>query len=118
MAQHFKDLIVWQKAMDLVTKVYRITEAFPKREAYSLTDQIRRAAVSVPSNIAEGQAHFSRAEFAHFLRHASGSLAELETQLQIAERLEYTDRAQVDILMKRVIEVGKLLNGLINSLKK
>jgi len=118
MAQHFKDLIVWQKAMDLVTNVYRVTDAFPKREVYSLTDQIRRAAVSVPSNIAEGQAHFSKAEFLHFLRHSSGSLAELETQLLLAERLEYTDHTQAESLLKRVVEVGKLLNGLINSLKK
>ena len=118
MAQHFKDLIVWQKAVDLVTSVYRVTEAFPKREVYSLTDQIRRAAVSVPSNIAEGQAHFSKAEFLHFLRHSSGSLAELETQILIAERLEYTGRQQAEALLAQVAEVGKLLNGLINSLKK
>jgi four helix bundle protein len=118
MAQHFKDLIVWQKAMDLVTDVYRITDTFPKREVYSLTDQIRRAAVSVPSNIAEGQAHFSKAEFVHFLRHSSGSLAELETQLLLAERLQYTDHAQTEVLLRQVIEIGKLLNGLINSLKK
>ena len=111
MAQHFKNLIVWQKAMDLVTDVYRTTESFPKREAYSLTDQIRRAAVSVPSNIAEGQAHFSKAEFSHFLRHSAGSLAELETQLLIAERLEYTDHNQIQALLKQVIEVGKLLTA-------
>jgi four helix bundle protein len=118
MAQHFKDLIVWQKAMDLVTDVYRVTENFPKREVYSLTDQIQRAAVSVPSNIAEGQAHFSKAEFLHFLRHVSGSLAELETQVLLAERLEYTEHDQAQTLLKQVVEVGKLLNGLINSLKK
>lgn len=118
MAQHFKDLIVWQKAMDLVTDVYRITDSFPKREVYSLTDQIRRAAVSVPSNIAEGQAHFSKAEFLHFLRHSIGSLAELETQVLIAERLQYTGREQTQALLKQVVEVGKLLNGLINSLRK
>ena len=118
MARHFKDLIVWQKAIDLVTGVYRITDSFPKREVYSLTDQIRRAAVSVASNIAEGQAHFNKTEFLHFLRHSSGSLAELETQLLLAERLEYTDQAQTEVLLKQVGEVGKLLNGLINSLKK
>lgn len=118
MAHHFKDLIVWQKAMDLVADVYRVTENFPKREIYSLTDQIRRAAVSVPSNIAEGQAHFSKAEFCHFLRHSSGSLAELETQLLIAERLDYTERDQTQKLLEKVAEVGKLLNGLINSVKK
>jgi four helix bundle protein len=94
MAQHFKDLIVWQKAMDLVTEIYRVTESFPKREVYSLTDQIRRAAVSVPSDIAEGQAHFSKAEFLHYLRHSSGSLAELKTQILLAERLHYTDQAK------------------------
>ena len=118
MAQHFKDLIVWQKAMDLVTDVDRITDAFPKREVYSLTDQIRRAAVSVPSNIAEGQAHFSKAEFRHFLRHSCGSLAELETQILIAERLQYTTQQEADALLRQVVEVGKILNGLINSLKK
>jgi four helix bundle protein len=118
MAQHFKDLIVWQKAMDLVAEVYRVTDNFPKREVYSLTDQIRRAAVSVPSNIAEGQAHFSRAEFLHFLRHSRGSLAELETQILLAERLHYTDQAQTDASIKQIVEVGKLLNGLINSLKQ
>ena len=85
MAQHFKDLVVWQKAMDMVTEVYKLTDGFPKREVYSLTDQIRRAAVSVPSNIAEGQAHYSHREFRHFLRHSAGSLAELETQLLLAE---------------------------------
>ena len=82
MAQHYKDLIAWQKAMDLVEEIYRITEQFPKREVYSLTDQIRRAAVSIPSNIAEGQAHYSKREFTHYLRHARGSLAELETQVR------------------------------------
>src|SRR6202158_121458 len=91
MAHHFKDLIVWQKAMDLVADVDRVTESFPKREIYSLTDQIRRAAVSVPSNIAEGQAHHSHREFRHFLRHSAGSLAELETQLLLTERLGYAD---------------------------
>jgi len=70
MAQHYKDLIAWQKAMDLVAGVYSITECFPSKERFGLTDQMRRAAVSVPSNIAEGQAHFSKLEFRHFLRHA------------------------------------------------
>jgi len=73
--------------MEMVTEVCKLTDNFPKREDYSLTDQIRRAAVSVPSNIAEGQAHHNRREFLHFLRHSSGSLAELETQLDLAQRL-------------------------------
>jgi four helix bundle protein len=72
MASHYRDLIAWQKAMSLVNAVYDATEGFPKREVYSLTDQIRRAAVSIPSNIAEGQAHYSNREFVHFLRHSRG----------------------------------------------
>jgi four helix bundle protein len=115
MAQHFKDLVVWQKAMDMVTEIYKVTECFPKREVYSLTDQIRRAAVSVPSN-AEGQAHYSHREFRHFLRHSAGSLAELETQLILAERLGYTDHPSTEGLLQRVHEVGRILNGLIASL--
>ena len=79
MAQHYKDLIAWQKAMDLVSVLYDATDDFPKRETYSLTDQMRRAAVSIPSNIAEGQAHYTNPEFVRFLRHARGSLAEIET---------------------------------------
>ncbi len=102
--------------MDLVTETYKLTDGFPKREVYSLTDQIRRAAVSVPSNIAEGQAHYSHREFRHFLRHAAGSLAELETQLLLAERLGYTDSTSVEALLKRTNEVGRILNGLIKSL--
>lgn len=118
MAQHYKDLIAWQKAMDLVNAIYDATDSFPKRETYSLTDQIRRAAVSVPSNIAEGPAHFSNREFLHFLRHARGSLAELETQLLIAQRRNYLAEPQADALLKHVDEVSRILNGLINSLKE
>ena len=116
MAQHYKDLIAWQKAMDLVVEVYAVTENFPKREIYSLTDQLRRAAVSIPSNIAEGQAHFSMREFLHFLRHARGSLAEVETQVLIAQRLTYLSEIQVARLVERVDELGRILSGLIGSL--
>jgi len=117
MAQHYKDLIVWQKAMDLVSALYDATDDFPKRETYSLTDQMRRAAVSIPSNIAEGQAHFSRREFRHFLRHSSGSLAELETQILIAQRRNYLTESQTEELLRRAHEVGRILSGLLNSLK-
>lgn len=103
--------------MDLVASIYDATDAFPKRETYSLTDQMRRAAVSIPSNIAEGQAHYSNREFLHFLRHARGSLAELETQILIAQRREYLDQAQSDDLLKRADELSRILSGLINSLK-
>ncbi|MBZ5704492.1 MAG: four helix bundle protein [Acidobacteriia bacterium] len=116
MAQHYKDLIAWQKAMDLVSEVYAVTDCFPKREVYSLTDQIRRAAVSIPSNIAEGQAHFNNGEFMHFLRHARGSLAELETQVLIAHRQEYATDSQLQGLVKQINEVNRILSGLINSL--
>src|SRR5579864_9081565 len=118
MAQHFKDLIAWQKAMDLVTAVYQITEKFPKREVYSLTDQIRRAAVSVPSNIAEGQAHFHQKEFLHFLRHSRGSLAELETQILLAQRLRYVSETDAEPILQHIAEVGKILNGLIKSISE
>ncbi len=118
MGQHFKDLVVWQKAMEMVTEVYKLTDSFPKREVYSLTDQIRGAAVSVPSNIAEGQAHHNNREFVHFLRHSSGSLAELETQLHIAERLGYADTTPVERILQRVNEVGRILNGLIGSIRE
>ncbi|HYL11605.1 MAG TPA: four helix bundle protein [Terriglobales bacterium] len=109
MAQHYKDLIAWQKAMDLVTEVYKVTDSFPRREVYSLTDQIRRAAVSVPSNIAEGQAHYNKREFLHFLRHSSGSLAELETQLLIAQRVSYASTDDLQGLLERVSELGRIL---------
>ena len=118
MAQHYKDLIAWQKAMDLVHAVYNITEDFPKRETYSLTDQIRRAAVSIPSNIAEGQAHYSNREFLHYLRHSRGSLAELGTQLIIAQRQNYLLESRASELLKRADELSRILSGLINSLKE
>ena len=117
MAGHYRDLVAWQKGMDLVHRVYELTDRFPKREVYSLTDQIRRAAVSIPSNIAEGQAHFNNGEFLHFLRHARGSLAELETQFLIAERQKYAEPSEVQELLKSADELSRILSGLINSIK-
>jgi four helix bundle protein len=118
MAQHYKDLIAWQKAMDLVAALYDATENFPKRETYSLTNQMRRAAVSIPSNIAEGQAHYGNREFRHYLRHSRGSLAELETQILIAQRRNYLTQPQVAELLNRAHEVGRILSGLLNSLEE
>lgn len=118
MAQHYKDLIAWQKAMELVQAIYDATDDFPKRETYSLTDQIRRAAVSIPSNIAEGQAHHSNREFLHFLRHSRGSLAELETQLLIAKSRNYLSGVLAADLLKRNDELSRILSGLINSLRE
>jgi four helix bundle protein len=101
-----------------VADVYSATERFPPRERFSLTDQIRRAAVSVPSNIAEGQAHFSKREFLHFLRHSRGSLAELETQLLLARRLNYLSDEPVQKLLNQIDELGRIMSGLIRSLDK
>jgi len=112
----YKDLIVWQKSMDLVAMVYRVTKTFPKEELYGLTNQLRRAAVSIPSNIAEGQARNSNAEFRNFLSFARGSLAEVETQLLIAERLNYIESGKLDELMNIQAEVNKMTNALMNKL--
>jgi four helix bundle protein len=118
MAQPDKDLIVWQEAADLVKVVYDATDAVPKREIYSLTDQIRRAAVSIPSNIAERQAHCSNREFPHFLRHSRGSLAEPQTQVIIAQRRNYRSDSPAADILKGSDEVSRIPSGLINSLKE
>ena len=112
----FRDLRVWQEAMKLTTEIYRSTTAFPKHELYGLSQQIRRAAVSVPSNIAEGKGHRSDKEFVHFLLHARGSLLELQTQLLIAEELQYVGKEEALRLLRLAEAVGRALNGLINSM--
>jgi len=112
--QSYRDLRVWQRAIELVTAVYETTRSFPKEEIYGLTSQIRRAAVSIPSNIAEGQARLTRGEFRQSLGHAKGSLAELETQLIIAQNLGFL--VSPDGLFQATAEVGRMLNGLLNSL--
>jgi four helix bundle protein len=114
----YKDLVAWQKSMDLVTAVYRASQGFPKEEIFGLVSQIRRSAVSVPSNIAEGHARTSRKEFQYFLSNARGSLAELETQLTIAHQLAYIDGTGINQLLDRLGEVGRILNGLLTALKR
>jgi len=114
----YRELIVWQKAMDLVTAAYRTTANFPKQEVYGLISQMRRAAVSIPSNIAEGQARNTTRDFLQFLAIAYGSLKELETQILIAERLAYIDSHVSKLLMESTTEVARLISGLANSLKK
>ena len=114
--RHYRELIAWQKSMDLVEAVYRISKAFPKEEMYGLTNQVRRAAVSVPSNVAEGQGRGVGAEFAHHLRISNGSRQEVETQLLIADRLGFVDRADVDPVLALSEEVGRLLTGLNRSI--
>lgn len=114
--KNHKDLEVWKKSMDLVSNIYKITESFPNKELYGLTNQIRRAAVSIPSNIAEGAARNSKKEFIQFLYIALGSLSELETQIIIASRLEYLNN--LDNSLEDLKFVQKLINGLIYYLKK
>ena len=118
MGESYRNLIAWQKSMRLVTEIYEATRAFPRDELYGLTNQLRRAAVSVPSNIAEGQARFSRREFHHFLSLARGSLVEIETQLLIAENLRYLPAEQSRPLLAEAAELGRVLNGLIASVKQ
>lgn len=115
-SQNYKDLIAWQKGMDLVEAVYTATKLFPKEELYGLTSQIRRAAISIPSNIAEGQGRKSSSEFMRFLAIAYGSLREVETQILIAERLSYLQRPDVESLIELSSQVGRLINGLSNSM--
>ena len=114
--QSYRDLVVWKKSMALVLNVYRCTQTFPKIETYGLTSQLRRAAVSVPSYIAEGQARLSTGEFRHFLGNARGSLMEVETQILIARDLCYLEQNQSDCLLREPAEVGRILNGLLASL--
>ena len=114
--QSYKDLIVWQKSMDLVERIYQASKLFPKEETYGLTNQLRRAAVSIPSNIAEGHARSSTQEFHRFLSIARGSLAEIETQLLIAQRLGYLSNDQIDPILALQTEINKMTNGLMAKL--
>jgi four helix bundle protein len=110
--------MVWQKAMGLVRDVYLQTRRFPKEELYGLGQQMRRSAVSVPSNIAEGQGRLSKNEFRQFLGLARGSLLELETQELIAADLGYVNQVDADAIIARSQEVLRMLNALINSLSR
>jgi four helix bundle protein len=112
-----RELRVWQDAMDLVTSVYEQTQTFPKQEIYGLIGQMRRAAVSIPSNIAEGKSRSTDRDRSVFFCHARGSLLELETQIIIAERLSYMDRKQSQVLIETSSRIGRMLNALIQSIK-
>jgi four helix bundle protein len=115
MVRTFRELVVWQKAMNLVTEIYRVTQKFPKEEIFGLISQLRRAAVSVPSNIAEGQGRLTEKEFRQFLGNARGSLAEVETQITIAKNLGFLDDPDFQNLSAKITEVARVLNGLISS---
>ena len=118
MARSYRDLFVWRQARALVAQVYRSTEQFPRTEVYGLTSQIRRAAVSIVSNIAEGQGRLTSGEFVHFLGQARGSLLELDTQLLIASDLAYLPVAAYESLSHQVYQVLGPLNRLIDSLPR
>jgi four helix bundle protein len=117
MVQSFRDLIVWQRSMQLTVAIYRLTQNFPREEIYGLTSQIRRSAVSVPSNIAEGQGRRSTGEFKQFLGIARGSNAELQTQLEIARSLGFGDSKLTDDAESLSHEVGKMLYAMQESLQ-
>ena len=118
MPSSFRDLRVWQEAMKFATEIYRATAQFPKHELYGLGQQLRRAAVSIPSNIAEGKGHRSDREFTNFLLHARGSLLEVQTQTMIAKDLEYFDSERAQRMLASADAIGRALNALINSLRE
>jgi four helix bundle protein len=116
--KHYRELIVWQKAVELVVVIYRITTKFPHAELYGLTSQIRRAAISIPSNIAEGQGRNTTRDFIHFLSIAHGSLKEMETQVIISQRLGFIEDKETSSIIESTNEIGRLISGLSKALKK
>jgi four helix bundle protein len=113
----YRDLVAWQKAMDLVTSVYQVSERFPGHERFGLVSQIRRAAVSVPSNIAEGHGRRTKSDFVHFLDVARGSANEVQTQLLIAERLGYVGQEASSVCVGLADEVQRIVNALIRAVE-
>ncbi len=118
MASGYKNLDVWQLSIQLVEDVYKICDNFPKKEQYRLADQLCRAAISVPSNIAEGSKRNTTKEFVRFLSISQGSFAEVETQLIIAYRLKYMVQSEFDMLTTKIQIIGKKIHALSNSLEK
>jgi four helix bundle protein len=117
-AQSFRDLLVWQRSIQLATAIYRLTQDFPRDEMYGLTSQMRRAAVSIASNIAEGQGRLSTGEFQQFLGMARGSSFELQTQLEVARSLGIGSANSINEAEALSLEIGKMINGLLKSLKQ
>jgi len=114
----YRDLYVWRESIALVPEIYESLKGFPSQERFALTDQIRRAAVSVPANIAEGQARYYKREFLHYLWIARGSLAELQTLLVIAEQVGYLTQEKMELLEQTIDGIAKPLNGLIESVRE
>jgi four helix bundle protein len=117
MGKPHQKLDVWKRSLDFVTKLYKLTAQFPDEEKFGLVSQMRRAAVSIPSNISEGAARNSRKEFINFLHIAQGSIAELETQLLIGRNLEYVDKEQIEPSLRELDEMSMMIIGLQRSLK-
>ena len=117
MIRDFKDLIVWQKSMTLASEIYQLAKKLPKEELFALSNQMRRAAISIPSNIAEGQGRNSSKEYIQFLAIAKGSKAELETQLLLCVRINYLENADIESAISLINEIGKMLNALQNSIR-
>ena len=115
-SSEFRELVVWQKAMDLTVMAYKLVHHLPREESFGLSDQIRRAAVSIPSNIAEGQGRITSKEFIRFLSMARGSLWELSTQIELCERLNYLENSQTKELHNLITEIAKMLNALSNAI--
>ena len=110
--EDYKNLIVWQRSMELAEEVYRLVKKLPKEELFALSDQIRRAVISIPSNIAEGYERDSTKEYIHFLSIAKGSKAELETQLLLCTKIHYLDNLDIEKSISLIQEIGKMLNSL------
>lgn len=117
MSASYRDLRVWRCSMEMVVRIYKATQSFPKQETYGLVSQMRRAAVSLPSNIAEGKGRLTDRDRAHFFSQARGSLLELETQVLVAKDLRYISQPEVHALMRSTAEVGRMLNALILSIR-
>ncbi|MFM9889913.1 MAG: four helix bundle protein [Rickettsiales bacterium] len=115
--QHYRDLLVWKKGMDLAEAVFRQTESFPKSQLYVLTAQMQRCALSIPSNIAEGRGRNSESEFAYFLNVTRGSACELQTQIELAERLNFMTTENGKLLSARCEEILRMVHGLRTTLK-
>jgi len=115
MAESYRDVIAWQKSMTLVTEVYRVSANFPRREMYGLARQVREAAVSVPSNIAEGKVRQTKRDYLQFLYRARGSSLEVQTQLEIARNLEFLDANTFELIIEQAAEAARVLNGLISN---
>ncbi len=117
-SRNYRDLIAWQRAMELVDLVYQLTSRFPRDELFGLTSQLKRASISIASNIAEGQGRVLPRDFRRFLRIAYGSLREVETQILIGQRQHFLGESDVHAVLDKTSEIGRLINGLLRSLER